>query len=218
MRCPFFRVRGVFSQGFTLMELMISLSIIGIILVIVFGAFRIGVRAWEHGEADISDHQRQRIVLERLQRQLVSASPEKIEMTGGKKFFFQGDLNELMFISDVSLITGNKAGQVFVKYVVETDDNGLAALKIYERNVLFLNTPLKDFDTPDDAFYELLAGMDHISFRFLKVSEDRGFNWLHNWDINEDRGLPDAVQVSLQLSENQPRKHVLARIIQKAED
>lgn len=200
------------------MELLISLSIIGIILVIVFGAFRIGVRAWEHGEADISDHQRQRIILERLQRQLASVSSEKIEMADGKKFFFQGSLNELMFISDVSLVPGNKAGQVLVKYVVETDNNGLAALKIYERNVLFLNTALKNFDAPDDAFYLLLAGMDHISFRFLEVGEDRRFNWLHKWEINEDKGVPDAVQVSVQLNEKQPRKHILARIIQKVKD
>ena len=200
------------------MELMISLSIIGIILVIVFGAFRIGVRAWEHGEADIFDHQRQRIILERLQRQLASASPEKIEMADGKNFFFQGNLNELMFISDVSLVPGNKAGQVLVKYVVETDDNGLSALKIYERNVFFLDTPLNDFNAPDDEFYLILAGVNHISFRFLQVGTDRRFNWLHNWDINEDKGLPDAVQVSLQLSENQPRTHMLARIIQKAKE
>ena len=66
------------SPGFTLLELLISLTIIGLILVIVFGALRIGARAWEKGERDVETHQIQRIVLDNMKRQIASTCLREI--------------------------------------------------------------------------------------------------------------------------------------------
>ena len=60
------------SRGFTLLELLISLTIVALIVVIIFGALRIGIRAWEKGEKDVDVRQRQRIVLDLIKRQLAS--------------------------------------------------------------------------------------------------------------------------------------------------
>ena len=60
------------NKGFTLLELLISLTILGVIVVIIFGAFRIGIRAWEKGEKDVESRQRQRIVLDLSKQQLAS--------------------------------------------------------------------------------------------------------------------------------------------------
>ena len=66
------------SKGFTLLELLISLTIIGLILVIIFGALRIGVRAWEKGERDVESHQRRRVVLGLVKRQFASTYPYRV--------------------------------------------------------------------------------------------------------------------------------------------
>ncbi|HEX7533874.1 MAG TPA: prepilin-type N-terminal cleavage/methylation domain-containing protein [Syntrophales bacterium] len=38
------------NRGFTLLELLIALTITAMIVAIIFGALRIGIRAWEKGE------------------------------------------------------------------------------------------------------------------------------------------------------------------------
>ncbi|HNT58060.1 MAG TPA: prepilin-type N-terminal cleavage/methylation domain-containing protein, partial [Syntrophales bacterium] len=60
------------NRGFTLLELLISLTLLSVIAVLVFGALRLGVRAWEKGEATIETRQRERIVMDLLQRQMAS--------------------------------------------------------------------------------------------------------------------------------------------------
>ena len=61
--------------GFTLMEVLLSLSILSIILVVILGALRIGVRAWEKGENVLSVQQRARTILDQLSRQLECNRP-----------------------------------------------------------------------------------------------------------------------------------------------
>jgi general secretion pathway protein J len=61
------------QSGFTLIELLLSLSILSIISVIILGALRIGVRAWEKGEHVLASQQRSRAILDQLTRQLTSA-------------------------------------------------------------------------------------------------------------------------------------------------
>ncbi|MDA3896814.1 MAG: type II secretion system protein [Desulfobacteraceae bacterium] len=207
------------NSGFTLIVLMISLTIIGIILVIVFGSFRIGVRAWEHGGTDMIEHQRQRIILQRIKQQLASAIVNKIEIDNDEEsFFFKGDEAVLEFTSDASLIPGNDFGRVYVKYIVESDQNDRATLKVYEKNLFLLTTELKRFSPESDEFRELLSDIKHISFKFLKINPDQQLSWFQEWEINDDEGLPDAVQISVQMDNKFSIVHVLARIIQEAKE
>ena len=92
------------SSGFTLLELLISLTILAVIVVIVFGALRVGVRAWEKGEKDIDARQRHRIVLDLFKRQLTSISLKKVRNAGKQPFLLKGDNTFLEFISNVSLV------------------------------------------------------------------------------------------------------------------
>ncbi|MFP4033740.1 MAG: type II secretion system protein J, partial [Desulfococcaceae bacterium] len=44
--------------GFTLLELMISMTVLGIIMTLVYGAMRLGTRTWETGQAQMDRWQR----------------------------------------------------------------------------------------------------------------------------------------------------------------
>ena len=39
------------TSGFTLLEMVVTLTILGFILLIILGAFRLGLSAWEKGES-----------------------------------------------------------------------------------------------------------------------------------------------------------------------
>ena len=48
------------ERGFTLIEIVIALSIVGALLVIMFGGLRVGLGAWRRGEdrAELLEHER----------------------------------------------------------------------------------------------------------------------------------------------------------------
>ncbi|MDO8958011.1 MAG: type II secretion system protein, partial [Deltaproteobacteria bacterium] len=48
------------AWGFTLVEVMITLTILGFILLMIFGVFRLGLSAWEKGENLKEDYQQVR--------------------------------------------------------------------------------------------------------------------------------------------------------------
>ncbi|MCP4683193.1 MAG: prepilin-type N-terminal cleavage/methylation domain-containing protein [Desulfobacterales bacterium] len=201
--------------GFTLLELMISLTIVGLIMVIIFGTLRIGVRAWEKGEQDVDRYQRKRIVLELLKRQLASTFVRKIKKKEQEVFLLQGDDKSMVFISHIPLIPGNQFGMVHVKYLVEQDETGDGeCLKFYEENVVLLEKDDDLSDLDDDDFLELISGVESITFEYIKHLEkdDEEPEWQEAWDLEEDKGFPRAVKIVIEEDKDSAPINMIARI------
>jgi len=207
------------DSGSTLIELLISITIVGVILVIIMGAFRIGIRAWEVGERDVESFQRQQIVLSILKRQLSSTCWRLIPGEGEKPFVFNGDEGLVDFVSSVSIVPGNDSGKVRVMYRVgRNDENGLYYLEIAERNFL-TGTVEETIDTIDDEIiHELIANVYEIRFEYLKpLVKDELSEWQPVWSEGDDTGLPAAVKCILQMDEKKPPVAVIARILSQEE-
>ena len=200
------------DRGFTLLELIISLTIIAIIVVIISAALRIGTRAWEKGEKDIESNQRQRIVLDLMKRQLASALRER---SGDKKkttFRLKGDDKSLSFLSSLALVPNNTFGTVHVRYRVGPDEKNHERLSFHEENIVLIKDADKG-EPDEDAFYELISGMRDISFGYLKQHPE-GPEWQDVWDPESDKGVPLAISVSFEKYPGSPSIRVLARIQQ----
>ncbi|GBC60191.1 hypothetical protein DENIS_1142 [Desulfonema ishimotonii] len=211
------------DRGFTLLELLISLTILGVIMVIVFGAFRVGVRAWEKGEKDLDTQQRYRSVLELMQRQLASAFIPDQKNGGGQRFGFKGDGKSLEFLSRVSLVPGNSFGLVYVRYRVTINDAGQEALSFYEKNVVLLSDDFEPDAVAEDDFYELIPGMEAFEIEYLKVmpptdegSEDAEA-WAFSWEPENETGYPLAVRLRYQAAAESPPVCVIAPMPGKGE-
>lgn len=212
--------QSTIPPGFTLLELLISLTIIGLILVIVFGALRIGSRAWEKGEKDVEIRQRQRVVLENIKRQIASTCLREIkgEDKGAedkKRIFFKGDSEEMEFMTRVPMVPTTRSGMVYVKYVVREEDGGdKKRLMLYEKDILFIETE-EDIGDQDEAdFFELIPGAENIEFAYLKRPEDKDADpeWQEAWDPDSDTGIPLAVKITLQEDEDTAPIYVIARL------
>ena len=191
-------------SGFTLLELMLSLTILGIVLLIIFGALRIGTRAWEKGEKDIAVHQRQRAVLGLLSQQIASACIYKIK-TGEDSFYFKGSESSMEFVSRSPIVPGALTGVVFAKYNVrEGDTKGEKTLGLYEKDAGFLKE--EDLENSNEDFLTLISGLESLRFEYLKEGDDGAEpQWQTDWDPSEKTGLPLAVKVILkQDSETAP--------------
>jgi len=199
-------------SGFTLLELMISLTILGLILLIVFGSLRIGVRAWEKGEKDVEIRQRERIVLDLVRRQIASIFVRVVKNKDDQPFFLKGDGESVEFISRVPMVPGKRTGLVYVKYVVQSGDKGTKNLMFSEKSTHIVEKIMEDQD--EEEFFELIPGVENIEFEYLGGSseDEEQSQWQQTWDPDSDKGVPLAVKIILQEGQGADPIHVIAPI------
>ena len=201
------------DRGSTLIELLISLTILGIILLIIMGAFRIGIRAWETGDRDVNSAQQQQMAFSILKRQLSSASDQPIITEDEDPFVFRGDAKSVEFTSTVAVIPGNEAGNVRVGYRVGAEDEGDGYyLEITEQNMLNGSGGKKTRDPDEPTAYRLLSGAYSISFEYLELAPEVS-DWQAEWTAEKDTGLPAAVRCIVQMDEKKPPITVIARML-----
>jgi general secretion pathway protein J len=204
------------QSGFTLIELLLSLSILSIILVVILGALRIGVRAWEKGETVLSIQQRSRTILDQLSRQLTSAAVLMSAQEEQPLVKFAGNSQTIEFTSGLPLIAKIQIGPVHVKYVIETDSNGKKRLLLYEENITaedYLSERQLRHDT--DALV-LIEALEDLRFEYLGAeSQGPDLNWTSLWQSQNLTDLPRAVRITYRDEKDRHKVRVIARIHQR---
>lgn len=172
--------------GFTLLELMVSFLIIGILVLIIAGAMRLGLNIVDKGEAKINSLERTRASLKIIDSQTQSQFPIAFEEDGEKKFYFQGESKTMQLATNYS-IWGGRRGYVLVRYKVETDESGKEMLTASENMIGMDNTK----ETT------LFKSLDKISFEyFFKDPLKEEGEWIEKW---EDRfKLPEKIRLNLE--------------------
>ena len=185
--------------GFTLLELLISLSILSVVVVLIMGTFRIGVRAWEKGEADIDTQQSYRAALERLSQQITSVCVRKIYEGGRKPYYLIGSSKEMRFFSEVALIPHNEAGLTYVHYRIEETQPGSDLLTVYETALNWLAED-EEIERPrEEQFLALMAPVHSMRFSYLGHNqEDNDDQWQDSWEPDEMRPqFPSAIKIEI---------------------
>ena len=201
--------RSETSDGFTLLELIISLTIIAIIAMMVQNGFRLSVSAWEKGESAIEDQQRYRYVLELMQRQLASSLPHASSNTAktDSDVIFKGDDASLEFVSGVSLVPGNSSGMIRVRYSVGVKDDRKSVS--FAESGLIDRLSVSSQDEPgEEDWHILISDIHDFAFEYLgrlppeEAWDDASF-WESSWGESEaQKGLPLALRVRFQANED----------------
>jgi general secretion pathway protein J len=203
------------QPGFTLIELLLSLSILSIILMVILGALRIGVQAWEKGENVLSVQQRSRTILDQLARQLTSASVLMKAQEEQPLVQFAGNSQTIQFTTGLPLITKIQAGPVHVKYVVETEPNGKKRLLLYEENITIEDYLSERQLSHDTAAVVLIEALEDLRFEYLGADSDGpDLNWTSLWQSQNLTDLPRAVRITYRDEKDRHRVQVIARIHQ----
>jgi general secretion pathway protein J len=123
---------GKRAGGFTLLELLISMTLLAVIVVITMGAMRIGSRSVAAGEKRMEEQERVRTVLSIMDAQIQSQIPLSYDEGDGRKYHFRGDGKNLRLSTNYSIWEGGN-GYVIADYRVEADGTGNETLYASEQ-------------------------------------------------------------------------------------
>lgn len=178
-----FTVSSFPETGFTLLELVISITIIGIIVLIIAGATRLGFRSVDAGEKKIESLERMRSSLWLIDSQIQSEIPLTFDEGGSRKFYFKGGRDLLQFATNYSL-TGGERGYVLAAYRVVPGDRGKPVLYLTESGI--------GMTTGTET--RLLDVFDEISFEyFYKDPTTEQGSWVQQW--TEETAMPEKIRV-----------------------
>jgi general secretion pathway protein J len=188
------------GSGFTLIEIVLAVSILAMVIAVISTSFRIGINAWEKGESKIESLQTKRAVNALIYREIKSVYPYTItpgELDTHLKYnAFFGESDSLKFVSHAST-TGRSTGLSLIEMWTE-EDKGLF---IGEREAIVSNlSDLNDIDLRDeDTAVSVCREIKKISFRYFeRKNKDEEGEWQENWDPKDKKErLPLFVEILL---------------------
>jgi general secretion pathway protein J len=177
------------QRGFTLIEVVIALSIVGALLVIMFGGLRVGLGAWSRGEerAEVLEHERNVDLL--LDRAVTGSYLYRPETGPENKtgILFQGDPDKLAFVTVAPPVPAS-VPIAFTAVTVSLETGDHPGLTIRQKALPNENP----FESVPPVI--VAPGVTALRFRYLR---EEGGDWEERWDSTKEKGLPLAVEVTL---------------------
>ena len=178
------------AAGFTLIEVVIALTIFALMSGILYGAFALGHNAIEKNQRSAALSQKQRSVDDLVGSYLRSAFPYKTS-TQDVGIFFQGETDRVTFISAYSQGLGGR-GMARIQITADEDENGRTTLKLEEATPVRLDSQAGGGLSYDVVLQE---GVRELRLAYLDPQPDEE-TWEERWDGQERRALPRAVRIT----------------------
>jgi general secretion pathway protein J len=185
-------------HGFTLLELLIALSLSIVILIILFAALRLGYKSEAKGTERSEQAQKVRIVSDRITWLLRGAYPFYLNTPDEQKLFFEGKSDRAGFVtSSVDAHGSGPEDRAGLKWVsIFTDREGL---KIREK-VYFIEDAFED---RGGTVFLLDPDVNKIEFEYLEIDEEEKQGaWVSDWDPEDKETLPAAVKVLMTIEKD----------------
>jgi len=176
------------QRGFTLLELVLALSIVAAMLAIVFGGLRVGIRAWQRGGERTESLQHARSLSALFAQSLGGATAYLGPAVGAQPdVLFQGESDRVSFAT-VAPPFPLPAPIAFTAVTFSVDEGDRPGFAIREKAL------------PNDDPFELATpvvvdpSLTAVRFRYLRDTEG---SWEDQWDGAQERSLPRAVEVTV---------------------
>ena len=184
------------SRGFTLLEVLIAMTLLALVAGICYAAFHLGTRAVVKGEEAVVTAQRLRAATDVLIRQVKSMVPQGAVGQDGDRTttyaFFIGTTTSMEFVTEAGQLSGG--GRARVRYEVDSDPPRLVLTESPYFDAMTLS---KGIDA-EAATATVLDGFRNLTFEFITyedLSEPERSN-SHNYEEREL--LPHAVIVRIE--------------------
>lgn len=177
------------SRGFTLLEVLVVLVLLGLLMVVLFGGFRAGVRSWQLAEqhsARVEDSRQLSAMLYRHLGQLYPASLAADE-GGQASALFIGTSDHLRYVAPLSMSSGS------VPYIFEWVSDWQGRGGVWARFAPYVADQVAD-ELLQSATFSQLSHKVQMRFAYF-VEQEGGSAW-----VDQYQGEQPPQLVSMQLS------------------
>lgn len=167
------------SKGFTLLELLVAITIFSLVIAVLYGGYRLGIRSWESGERTHATVSELRLAGSFVRRHVAQAFPLAISRNGAWPVWFEGQPGRLVFVTAMPAYLGQGGMYEMTLQVNETDDGDLLTVS---RRLLH---PDAEPGKPgvDDQARPLVEDLESATFAFFgALGEDSEASWQASWE------------------------------------
>ena len=181
------------SGGFTLIEVIIAMSLLAIMMLLLFGSMRICVQNWDAGERKMREVGRMAEVQNFFKRHLTAIKPLQNNFTEDEpEFTFQGDKRSLQFVSSLPASAGRFGLQLFsVALKKNEDDNQVIAVSI---TPFFPAAEGEEWKIEEVIIAEQIETLEISYYGVEKLGNEA--EWHEEW---ENDSVPDLIKVAIEL-------------------
>jgi general secretion pathway protein J len=185
------------AAGFTLVELLLALTLMSMLLALAYGGLRASTRATEKGQQVLEDSSRIRMAHQFVRRQMNQLLPLAWEVREeeGERAIFSGNARRIRFVAPMPGYLGFGGPQVQeLEFVPGEEGYDLvlshALLQNFEEEYLYEREPIF-----------LLGNIRNASFSFLGVDENGELtDWMSSWE--DVSMLPVSVSLQIEFNED----------------
>ncbi len=204
------------EAGFTLLEMIVAVTLVALMAVGLWAAFRISIRSWSRGTEFIDTNQRHRTVLDMVRKQIASAYPlfTPIDLRqgltqgvvqGGMQIphvIFSGVENGMLFVSLNSLQFQESPGLTIVYYGVTQNSAGNFSLIEKEDRYTGQVPEVGAMESLPRAT-TIFENLSSCIFEYFDPGDgDNPAQWLREWDGQEKGRLPVAISITMMIRDS----------------
>ena len=185
------------ARGFTLVEMLLALTLMAMLMALTYGGMRAATRATDKGQEILEDSSRIRMAHQFVRRQLTQMLPLAFEQDpmNDERIVFQGDRRSIRYVAPMPGYLGFGGPQVQELFFEPTGDG----LELVLTHALLQGFEADFLDQQEPIF--LLGEISNAEFSFLQRDENGNpAGWTSSWD--ETSQLPLAVSLQLEFDED----------------
>ncbi len=184
------------QKGFTLLELLVGMVLLGLILTLLFGGLRLGARSWDSGDKQIDDSAQLRAIHGFMRRELGQVFPLRWKNEVDTRLAFAGEPNTLKFVAPLP-VQVSVGGLYSLGLELEQGETGQ---RLIMKRALF-DPAAKDFSSMEQGEKSVLT--DHVENMaiayFGATTAGNKPGWQERWD--DPQRLPLLVRIRVKLND-----------------